>query len=255
MKNELKNLVPNEITRKIETALSATLKRNLFSVVFGETGRGKTLTCEHFAAAHPEAALIALPGAVNHAEFVQEVAFGLLGRDFGGTRRNKAEIRSYLLKNRRMIIIDEFNQVLLSQTKSAIVKSFEFVRRNIFDLTDTPVMLVFTRYSLQDMRHGALHEFLEQFRGRLGITLQIPARMLKVSEVTPIVRDYVPDADNALIDAAYAIAAAGDGRIRTLVKYLELAGEYTAEHGGKISSKLLIHLSTRYEDGGSWPED
>ena len=255
MKKELPRLIETEVTRKINAALAATLKRNLFSVVFGETGRSKTLTCEHFAATNPEVVMIELPDAVNHAELVQVVALGLLGRDFGSTRRNKMEIRSFLRKNQRMLIIDEFNQVFLSSSQSAIAKSFEFVRRSIYDLTDTPVMLVFTRYNLKDLRYGALSGFLEQFRGRLGYPLQLPKKMLKTHEVTPIVKDFIPSADQALINAAYDIAAPGEGKIRTLVKYLELAGEYTANHGGNVNAKLLKHLRDRYEDGGVWPDN
>lgn len=252
---ELPKLIETEVTRQIADALTATTKRRLFSVIFGDTGRSKTLTCKHYAAANSTAVMIELPGAVNHAEFIQLIAQELFGKDFGSTRRNKVEIGAFLRKNDRTIIIDEANQLQFSQNSRTIAKSFEFLRRNIYDLTGTPVMLVFTSYSLKDLRHGSLSSFLEQFRGRIGYPLQIPQRLLKVREIKPIVTAYVPDADKDLIDAAMAIATPGEGKLRTLVKYLELATEYVIKNGGKIDAKLLAYLRDRYEDGGAWPEE
>jgi hypothetical protein len=255
MKKDLPTLIETEVTRRITAALTATKNRNLFGVVFGDTGRSKTLTCSHFAANNPGVVMVELPGAVNHAEFIELIAIRLLGRSFGSTRRNKTEIAAFLDNNQRMLIIDEANQLFFAQNSRTIAKSFEFLRRNIYDLTGSPVMLVFTSYSLKDLRHGSLSGFLEQFRGRIGYPLEIPRRLLKVSEIKPIVLSYVPDADQQLIDAACAVASPGDGKIRTLVKYLDLAREYVNANGGQISDKLLFHLRDRYEDGGAWPND
>ncbi len=252
---ELPKLIETEVTRQINAALTATVRRKLFSVIFGETGRSKTLTCKHYAAANPSTVLVELPGAVNHAEFIQTLVMEVVGKDFGSTRRNKAEISAFLKKNERTLIIDEANQLLFSSNNLVIAKSFEFLRRNIYELTGTPVLLVFTRYSLKDLRHGSLSSFLEQFRGRIGYPLQIPARLLKAREIKPIVMDYVPDADKALIDAAMDVATPGDGKLRTLVKYLELAQEYVDANGGTINAKLLLFLRDRYEDGGAWPDE
>ena len=61
--------------------------------------------------------------------------------------------------------------------------------------------------------------------------------------------------DQALIDAADSIARPGDGKLRTLVKYLELAAEYSERKGVPITAEMLLQFRGRFEDGGAWEED
>ncbi|MGF0038952.1 AAA family ATPase [Victivallis vadensis] len=255
--SDLPTLVPTFYTREITAALDAANRRRLFGFISGETGRSKTLTCKHYAASHPEVAFVDLPdlpGAVSSAELVRLFAVALLGSDYGSQRANRLEIHNYLIRHRRLIIVDEANQLLHAASSRTIVKNLEFIRRNIFDLTNTAVVLVFTGYTLSDLRHGTLSGFLEQFRGRIGFPLQIKA-LRKNTEVKPIVLHYVPNADQALIDAADSIARPGDGKLRTLVKYLELAAEYSERKGVPITAEMLLQFRGRFEDGGAWEED
>ena len=252
--SELPALVPTCATQEIEACLDAASRRRLFGFISGETGRSKTLTCRHYAASRPDVTMIELPAAVNSAELVRLVAEELLGNDFGTQRANRAEIRKYLKSRQHTIIIDEANQLLHSANSRTIVKNLEFIRRDLYDLTGTAVVLIFTGYTLADLRHGSLSGFLEQFRGRIGFPLQIKG-LRKRGEVEPIVRSYVPGADQALIDAADAIARPGDGKLRTLVKYLELAREFSERKGVPITAAMLKNFHSRYEDGGIWEED
>jgi DNA transposition AAA+ family ATPase len=254
-KKELPKLVETEVTRQITATLTATQRRKLFSAIFGDTGRSKTITCAHYAASNSSVVMVELKGGSNYSGLISAIAIELLGKDFGTTKQNKLEIDAFLRKNERMLIVDETNQLFFASNPAVTAKSFEFLRRDIYDLTGTPVVLVFTRYSLKDLRHGSLSGFLEQLRGRIGYPLQIPTRLLKMREVKPIVNYYVPTADKALIEAAMEVASPGDGKLRTLVKYLDLAKEYVSVHGGKIDARLLLHFRDRYEDGGAWPED
>lgn len=252
--SDLPTLVPTFYTREITAALDAANRRRLFGFISGETGRSKTLTCRHYAAAHSDVTMIELPAAVNSAELVRLFAVALLGSDYGSQRANRLEIHNYLTRHRRLIIVDEANQLLHAANSRTIVKNLEFIRRNIFDLTNTAVVLVFTGYTLSDLRHGTLSGFLEQFRGRIGFPLQIKA-LRKSTEVKPIVLHYVLNADQALIDAADSIARPGDGKLRTLVKYLELAAEYSERKGVPITAEMLLQFRGRFEDGGAWEED
>lgn len=251
----LPNLIETEVTKKITTALEATKKRSLFSAIFGDTGRSKTLTCKYFVKSNNDTILIELTGACSHAEFIETVAYAVLGKSHGTTRKNKHEIVSFLKRSNKMLIIDETNQLFFSASAKTTAKSLEFIRRNLYELSDTPVMLVFTSYTLKDLRHGSMSGFLEQFRGRIGYPLQLPKTLLKTSEVKPIVLAYEPTATQQLIDAAIEIASPGDGKLRTLVKYLDLAAEYCEQKGGKITPQLLLSLRDRYEDGGIWTDD
>lgn len=250
--SNLEKLVPTYYTDQITAALDAAKRRKLLGFISGETGRGKTLTCRHYAATHPDTVLIELPGAVNSAELIRIVTVALLGNDYGSQRANRIELHNYLSTHDKLLIIDEANQLLHSANSRTIVKNLEFIRRNLYDLTGTAVMLVFTGYSLGDLRHGSLSGFLEQFRGRIGFPLQIK-RLLKNGEVRPIVQAFVPGADQTLIDAADAIARPGDGKLRTLVKYLTMATEFAATKGTPVTATMLKKFRDRFEDGGVEP--
>ena len=42
---------------------------------------------------------------------------------------------------------------------------------------------------------------------------------------------------------------------RLLVKYLELAAEYSERKGVPITAEMLLQFRGRFEDGGAWEED
>ncbi|MDD3119163.1 MAG: TniB family NTP-binding protein, partial [Victivallales bacterium] len=156
--------------------------------------------------------------------------------------------------NDTMLIVDEANYLLDADSGRKVESSLNYLR-DIYDTVRIPIVLVFTGVDINYFKTSQLAGFMQQFRGRQGFNLQIPERVLRVSEVIPVLHLYVPDAGPALIDAAYKIAAAGDGKIRTLTKYLKCARVFVAEHGGKITPELLYSLQERYESGGAWPEE
>lgn len=253
--NDLPQIIETVTTRKIREALDVTAKRKFFSFVFGETGRSKTLTAAHWASQNKNAVFLELEAATNCSQLIRQLTLAVMGREYQTTRQTNKELISFLKKNEKVIIIDEANQLFFSPNAQTTAKALEFLRRNVYDLTGTAVLLIFTSYSLEEFRHGRIADFLEQFRGRTGYTLQIPNRILKTSELYPLVSAYVTNPSKDLLQAAYDIASGGEGKIRTLIKYLDLCQEYVDEKGGSINASILKNLSATYESGGIWPEE
>lgn len=257
MKNgiDLHELISTVTTDQIEKALEITRKRKYLTLITGNSGRGKSLTARHWAARNPEAVFVDLEAVSSMSGLVRQLTVAILHQEFENTRRNQGELLKFLRENERIIIIDEANQLLFSSNIKTVAKSLEFLRRNIYDLTGTPLVLIFTQYDLAQFKRGSLASFLEQFRRRIGYTVTIPANVLPKSEVKPVLEHYVKVPDARLLATAQAFANAGDGKIAALVKYLDLAREYVAENGGAINSELLEFLREREENGGHWPEE
>ena len=62
MKNlsKLEPIVENVVTKRLRKTLDICAKRNMLTLIFGETGRGKTLTAAHWCARRPNARHIML---------------------------------------------------------------------------------------------------------------------------------------------------------------------------------------------------
>lgn len=251
--SELKHLTENVVTKRITQTLKICEKRRMLTLIFGETGRGKTLTAQHWAAEHPNARHIMLDSTTTLAKLVRRIARELFGESRGSTEENKAAIERYLLDNDTMLIIDEANQMLDHPSLFTKKKCLEYIRLDIFERTNTPVALIFTTYTLAEFEHGRLSAFLEQFLGRAMNRCSIPPGVF-VSEVTPIVLDYFPKADPELIKAAVEIAGS-NGKIRSLDAYLSIMQGVAAEKNLQPNADLLRAICANYQVGDDWPEE
>ncbi len=250
-----KEPVSTVVTEQILVKLNICKESNILTLICGGTGRGKSMTAEYFCHTTPGAVYIKLRSSATPARLVGILAEALLGTARQSMEQNKKAIRDFLTENQRMIVIDEANQLLASKNMSTRIANMEYIRLDIYEHTRTPVAMIFTKYSIQDFKEGDMASFLEQFLGRGINTLDIPARMFGESEVYPILRHYVPDASVPLRKLALEIAR-GTGKLRSFVKYLEIAQRYVEEHPGtQISEKLLRTLQQRSEGIVKWPED
>lgn len=256
LSDQLPPLCDNIVTQKITKKLDICDKRNMLTLVFGETGRGKTLTARHWCNGNPRAVYVQLQAACTQSMLVRQLARRLTGQTHASTTENKEAVEQYLAANDVLLVIDEANQLLAPPSMAARKKNMEYIRLNIFEQTQTPVAMIFTTYSLGEFAHGVLSSFLEQFLGRAQNKLDIPPKLFSQSEITPIVKMFVPKADGELIAAAVEVAA-GTGKLRSLVNYLniavELAGSDPAKY--KLTGDLLRQVQSLYEDGGDWPEE
>ncbi len=252
--HQLNPLIATYTTGELTKTLDITQAKRFFTLILGETGRGKTFTAQHWLAHQPGAYVRCRTGCTRP-KLARLMAQALTGASSGSNEANEQRIIDFLdTQDNYTIVIDEANYLIGNGSARKAEDALNFLR-DIWDITHKGIALIITTYNLNHLRHGTLAGFLEQFRGRMGYNLQIPNRILKKSEVEPIVRAYVDNPDQKLLAKAHEIASGGDGKIRTLFKYLELAKIYVADHGGGISAGLLDALHERYEDGGVWPEE
>lgn len=254
--SELEALCPNIVTQQITNKLDICNKRNMMTLIFGETGRGKTLTAQHWCAANPRAVYLQLCANCTLSIFTRLLAKTLTGQTHGTTTENKNAVEQYLMNNDVLLVIDEANQLLAPPSMSAKKKNMEYVRLDIFEKTATPVAMIFTSYSLGEFSHGTLSGFLEQFLGRAQNRLDIPPRLFSVSEITPIVKNFIAEPPAELIKAACEVAS-GNGKLRSLVNHLRILAELVAADPGRysFSGSLLKQVQELYEGGGAWPEE
>lgn len=252
--SKLKRLTENVVTKRIEKTLDI-CEKGLLTLIFGETGRGKTLTAAHWTAKHPNARHITLDSSTTQAKLVRRIARELLGESRSTTEDNKAAIERYLLDNDVMLIIDEANQMLDHPSLFAKKKCLEYIRLDLFERTNTPIALIFTTYTLQEFEHGRLSAFLEQFLGRALNRCNIPPGVFSVSEVTPIVEAYFPKADPDLIREAVKIAGS-KGKIRALDAYLSIMKNMSEADPVKWKpcAELLKEVFTDFQIGKEWPK-
>jgi len=251
---ELEPLIATHTTGEITKTLDITRANDFFTIICGKTGRSKTLTSLHWLQHNPGTIARCRTG-FTRPRLARLITKTLTGSATGSNEANDQRIIDFLdTQDDYTLIIDEANLLIDNQNPQKAKESLNYLR-DIWDISGVGLVMIFTNYTLKDLKHGILGDFLEQFRGRSGYNLQIPERLLKKSEVEPIVKAYVPGFNVKLLDKSYEIAAGGDGKIRTLVKYLNLAKKYVADHGGSITADLMDALHERYDGGGEWPED
>lgn len=251
---ELEPLIATHTTGQIVKTLDITRANNFFTLILGKTGRSKTLTAQHWLQHNPGTIVRCRTG-FTRPRLARLITKTLTGSATGSNEANDQRIIDFLdTQDDYTLIIDEANYLIDNQNPQKAKESLNYLR-DIWDITGVGLVLIFTNYTLKNLKHGVLGDFLEQFRGRMGYNLQIPETLMKKSEVEPIVKAYVPAADVKLLNKAYEIASGDDGKIRTLVKYLNLTKKYADDHGEKINADLLEAIQERYSGGGEWPED
>jgi|GEM_PF-6817834 hypothetical protein len=253
---ELPPLYENVITQRIMNKLGICDKRNMLTLICGETGRGKSLSAQHWCAANPRAIYLQLKATTTLAGLLRQLAAATTGKAKGSIQENADAVEHYLLNNDVVLVIDEANQLLAPPSLSARKKNMEYLRLNIWEQTQTPVALIFTTYTMGEFTHGQLGTFLEQFIGRAQNRLDIPPRLFSVSEIAPIVRQFAPNPSPELIAAAIEIAS-GIGKLRSLVAYLKIAKELVEENPEKYTfdGDFLLEVQDLYTVGDEWPED
>ena len=87
--SELEALCPNIVTQQITNKLDICNKRNMMTLIFGETGRGKTLTAKHWCAANPRAVYLQLCANCTLSIFTRILPKTLTGQTHRTTTENK----------------------------------------------------------------------------------------------------------------------------------------------------------------------
>ena len=259
MKTSAETLPPiceTNVTRRIRSKLDICAKNGELTLVFGETGRGKTLTARHWCRENPRAVYLELRAASTLGSFIRQLCRALTGGAKGPLAEVRERVDRFLSENDVVLIIDEAHQLLLSSDRDTLIRNIEYIRLDLYEHTGTPVALIFTEDDDKTFNGSSLRGYLEQFLGRGLNQLKIPPRIFGTSEVTPIVGMFQPNPSPELIRDAITVAG-GVGKIRGLVKHLNTLRKMVDAKPDKyaFTGSRLLEIQDRFENGGKWEED
>ena len=253
---ELEPICETNVTKRIRNKLDICRDNAELTLIFGETGRGKTLTARHWCQENPNSVYLELRASSSPGNFIRQLCSALTGGAKGTLAEVRERIDRHLRENDVVLVIDEAHQLLISGDRNTIIRNIEYIRLDLYEHTGTPIALIFTEDDDKTFNGSSLRGYLEQFLGRGLNQLKIPPRIFGKSEVAPIVRMYQNDPDDALIRAAITVAG-GVGKIRGLVKHLRTLRKMADERPDKYSftGSLLLGVQARFEGGGNWEKD
>ncbi|MDD5484222.1 MAG: AAA family ATPase [Kiritimatiellae bacterium] len=245
-------VVDTIVTRRITEALDYAKTLSSMVTVTGPTGRGKTLTAQHWAREnnHGRAKYVRVPSDCNRMTLVRELCkkcgIGTNGKNRGDL---EARLRS-AFGSHNVIIADEAGHLM---PRAGMTSALELLR-DLHDMCGCSVVLIFTDVYLSELKYGRMRNYFEQFRGRIKFTVEIPEKVI-FEEVEAVVKAFNPEAPLELVKYAHQAAEDRDGKLRTLFEDLDRAQGFARRKGrDRIAlSDLEIAIEWR-KSGGVWPD-
>lgn len=248
---KVSGMIETPVTRRIFEALDYARNTGSMVVIRGETGRGKTYCVREWARRnnHGRTIYVRCPSGCSRASLVREVAiasgFGIAGKK---TAILETQIRTWY-DRRRTLVVDEAGHLVPgngSQAKALL----EFLR-DIHDICESGVVMIFTSVYWDSICEGPLAPFFDQFIGRKRYEVHIPEGTIFREEIEAIVRGY-DFADDAVPVAAEI--ARERGRLRMLFGDLANA-RIIADRQGLPRDAKTLRLARRWRtSGGAWTE-
>ena len=244
-------LIETPVTRRIFEALDYARDTASMVVIRGESGRGKTYCVREWTRRnnHGRTIYVRCPSGCTRASLVREVAlacgFGIAGKK---TAVLEAQIRTWF-DRRRTLIVDEAGHLVPgsgSQAKALL----EFLR-DIHDMGESGVVMIFTSVYWDQICEGPLAPFFDQFIGRKRYEVHIPEGTLFREEIEGIVRAH-GFADDA-IPLGVEIARER-GRLRMLFGDLANARKIADAHNLPRDAKTLRMARKWRQSGGAFTE-
>ncbi|MCF6174848.1 MAG: AAA family ATPase [Victivallaceae bacterium] len=257
LQNNTKNsisLVETIVTKRVSEALDYARDMNAMVSIQGPTGRSKTHTALHWAHNnnHGRSKYIRIPSGCTRRTLVQLLS-KKCGIGINGQKTAKLEWRLHKAFNHRHVIIADEAGHLMPRSGTS-TSAIEFLR-DLHDMCGCGVALIFTDVYLNDMKHGRLSDYFEQFIGRIKFEVTIPTAVLR-GECSAIVKSFTPEPSLKLQQLAYSVAQNRDGKLRTLFEDLQRAKDWAHAHGKEsISFNDLLKAVEWRKSGGIWPED
>ena len=242
-------LIETTTTKKIFKLLSGTARYSQFSFLFGPTGRGKTFAARSWLDTHGPGAYIRAETGSTQSRLRRNLSRALFGEEDG----RPSDIRKYIAARPGFVlIVDECNHLIGNATRAG-ANNLDSIRDYYDDIADNGgrfgVCFIFTDYSLDRLRKCRLAGFLEQFIHRGDNHLALPSKVSRAYEVAPIVKRILPDADDALIDAAASI-----GNIRAITKRITVLRDFAAKNQSPVTAEMLIATQQMFESG-RWEDE
>lgn len=247
------HLVDTIVTRRIHEALDYARDIGSMVAITGPTGRGKTLSAQHWAREnnHGRAKYIRVPSGCTRLTLVQELCrccgIGTSGKKTGLL---EARLRS-AFGPRNVIIADEAGHLMPRNGTST--SAIELLR-DLHDICRCSVVLIFTDVYLSEMRHGRLSDYFEQFLGRIKFEVKIPTKV-RDDEIESVIRAFHPEPPPKLLEFALVIAQNRDGKLRTLFEDLERAQKWARSENRQYLNIDDLKMAVDWrKSGGVWPD-
>ncbi len=247
------DLVETIVTERIFRALDFARDASAMVLIAGPTGRSKTWSAKAWARGnnHGRAVYIRVPSNCTRRKLVRTIA---QAQGVGSAGKKTMDVEGRLHKAfswRNVLIFDEAGHMI--PRESAGRAAIEFVR-DLHDMCGCGVALIVTDVYWDELRHGPLAAYFEQFIGRVAMEVRIPQKVLR-GETEAAVRAFAPDADADLLKAAHAVANRNDGRLRTLFRDLARARKFADAKGDALRADHLRLAVQWRESAGIWPDE
>lgn len=212
----------NSISRLIFAALDYAMANNSITLISGESGLGKSFTCEQWRERnnHGRTVMVEIPPIGGTKAFLRVLC------DAVGVNKNLAQDQALegLLRAfnpNRMLILDEARRLLPGDTRGDVNPAKLEVVRYLHDRTKCAVALVATQ-RFDDTLRKLSYQY-EQVLGRIGQPVRL-FRSVEEKDFGPIIAQYWPRPSAKLNAAVHEVVnAAGSGHIRLLAELLKVS--------------------------------
>lgn len=247
-------LVETIVVKRMIEALDYARDYSAMVSIQGPTGRGKTYTTKVWARNnnHGRTRYIRVPSGCTRRQIVCMLCASC-GIGINGHKTTELEQRLFkAFTSRNVILVDEAGH-LVPKANCNGTSAIELLR-DLHDICGCAVAMIFTNVYLKEIKSGRLADYFEQFVGRIEFEVPIPDKIFR-GEVEDIVRSFVAEPPQRLIEYAYKTASERDGKLRTLFKDLQRAKDW-AERNGRTMQLADLKLAVDWrKSGGIWPED
>jgi len=247
-------LVETVVTKRIIETLDYARDWSAMVTIQGPTGRGKTYTARKWAREnnHGRTRYLRVPSGCTRRSLAimlcQQCGIGVNGIKSGILEQRL--FKAFTARN--VIIVDECG-FLIPRNGNGSTQAIELLR-DLHDICGCAVAMIFTDVYLDEIKAGPNADYFEQFLGRIKYVLPIPKKVLR-SEVEAVVKSYISDPAQKLVEYAYSLALQRDGKLRTLFEDLQRATEFAERFGRKPTYDDLKTAVDWRRSGGSWPEE
>jgi len=245
-------LVATPVTERIFEALDYARDSAVMILICGPTGRSKTFASKAwvFENNHGRGKYVRIPSGCTRRTLVRHLCRSC-GIGVNGKKTSDLEDRLYKAFDfRNTIVFDEAGHLL--PRNGVGTSAIEYIR-DLHDICGCGIALVITDVYWDELRHGRLSAYFEQFIGRIKYEVRIPAHVLH-DECRAACAAVVQDPPADLIKEAVTVANNQDGKLRTLFEDLRRAALYAQTKQRPVTAADLRRARRWREQGGTWPE-